>query len=94
MTNGGGFDKPSSGFKMYFVEKNGRMFLVAERLNWRYAYTLLREMRTEKTICIPSLGPKAPADNSFCHEFMLIPSEKALPPDPRLQEETTSDSWW
>ncbi len=93
LTKGGGFTKPNSGFRMYFDEVRGKMYLIAQRINWRYDYTLVRPLGEETTYCVPSDGPKAPADKSFCKEFMAVEANKELPQDPRTIEEEYSPYW-
>ena len=93
LTKGGGFAKPNSGFKMYFEEVNRKTYLVAKRMNWRYDYTLVRPLGEETTYCVPSTGPKMPADKSFCKEFMAIEGNKELPQDPRTIEEEYNPYW-
>ena len=94
LTNGkGDFATPAGGFKMYFEEKDNTYYLVAERYNWRYNYTFVRPIKSNKTICVPSTGPKAAADKSFCAEFMALEKKDNFPPDPRTIEKEVSPYW-
>ena len=81
LTKGGGVEKPRSGFKMYFEKRGTQWFIVADRVNWHYGYSLVRPLPEGKTHCVPSTDKKA--DMSFCLEYMDVDDEADLPPDPR-----------
>ncbi len=81
MSKGGGMDKPNNGFKMYFDEIDGEYFIVAERVNSLYTYTLVRPMKENTIYCLPKKGKKPDVD--FCKKYMDVSSAAALPADPR-----------
>lgn len=82
ITRGGGIDNPKSGYKIYFEEIFGKYFIVAERMHWRYGYTLVRPLPGDRTYCLPMT--KKQIDVDFCLDFMNVESEEQLPGDPRL----------
>lgn len=81
LTKGGGFEDPRPGYRMYFEEAGGKYFVIAERINWRYAYTLVRPFTSTKTYCVPTEGNSS--DMDFCLDYMELESESELPEDPR-----------
>jgi len=91
LTKGGGFENPNKGFKMYFQTVRGKFYVIAERIHWRYEYTLVRPVSEDKTYCLPSTGLKAKADEKLCKEFMGVDE---LPQDPRTLTSKTRNSWW
>lgn len=81
MNKGGGMTNPNNGFKMYFDEAyNGKVFIVAERVNSRYHYTLVRPLGEITVYCLPSSNP---LDEKFCMEYMHVNNVADLPEDPR-----------
>ncbi|MBO7238781.1 MAG: prepilin-type N-terminal cleavage/methylation domain-containing protein [Elusimicrobiaceae bacterium] len=82
MTKGGGMENPRSGFKMYFQEIGNSFFIVADRVNWRYGYTLVRPLPEGRIYCIPSGTKKV--DEDFCTEYMEVDDVSQIPADPRI----------
>ena len=82
---GGGPNTPNNGFKMYFNEIGSQLFIVAERVNGRYSYTLVRPMSEATIFCIPS---KNVLDEKFCAEYMNVDSAAKLPADPRYSTDS------
>jgi len=89
LSKGGGVDHPRSGFKMYFEEKGDLYFIVAERVNWHYGYTLVKQLPEGRIYCVPSENKHA--DKAFCMEFMDVDNESDLPEDPRNLVEEEDD---
>ncbi len=81
-TKGGGPENTRPGYKMYFEEVNGQMFIIAERAGWHYKYTLVRPLPGEDTFCVPSEDDN---DQRFCMDFMNVETEEELPEDPRIE---------
>ena len=79
-TKGGGEEHPRGGFKMYFVKKGDGFFIVADRINWHYSYSLVRPLPQGRTYCVPG---SSWSDKSFCMEYMEVDDESEIPPDPR-----------
>lgn len=82
LNKGGGLENPRGGFKMYFEDIGDVFFLVADRINWRYTYTLVRPLKSTTTYCVPAAG--SGVDANFCEDFMGVESEEDIPEDPRL----------
>ena len=80
MNKGGGMVNPNNGFKIYFDEIYDDFYLVAERVNGNYHYTLVRPLGKGTTYCIPS---KNSMDEKFCMKYMNVGQVSQLPADPR-----------
>ena len=80
LNKGGGVEHPNNGFKIYFDDINGQFFIVAERVNGRYHYSLVRPMSESVIYCV---APKNPLDEKLCMEYMNIKNASELPADPR-----------
>ena len=81
MNKGGGMASPNNGFKIYFDDSYDGFFIVAERVNSGYHYTLIRPLNEVITYCIPSQNS---LDEKFCMKYMNVSQKSDLPADPRL----------